>query len=129
MTDMIDRLTPEPSLFHPGDLSYPVYDLAAVRAAADRVIDLPRDGKLAVAIEGYSVSFAVFEQETSEATRNGVVIAGPKLSLIFDGAGLGGSLRELRHTRWGDEDGYIASPPGSIIAAAFKALEEWFDVG
>lgn len=49
---------------------------------------------------------------------------------LFFGDGPGGkageSLRECRHTYWG-EDGYIFYPDGPLIAAAFEALSEFYD--
>ena len=47
---------------------------------------------------------------------------------LFRGEGPGAPLRELRHTHWGHAgDGYLASPNGALIAAAFEALGRWFD--
>ncbi len=49
---------------------------------------------------------------------------------LFFGEGPGGakgeSLREGRHTYWG-EDGYIFYPNGKLITAAFRALAEFYD--
>jgi hypothetical protein len=49
-----------------------------------------------------------------------------KAYCVFYGDGPSGSLRECRHTYWG-EDGYLFYPDGRIIAAAFKALSEFYD--
>lgn len=51
-------------------------------------------------------------------------------SIVFYGDGPGGkpeeSLRECRHTYWG-EDGYIFYPDGKLIVAALTALSEFYD--
>lgn len=50
--------------------------------------------------------------------------------MVFYGEGPGGakgeSLRECRHTYWGD-DGYIFYPDGELIAAAFRVLAKFYD--
>lgn len=50
---------------------------------------------------------------------------------VFHGEGPGGKndpLRECRHTWWGEDGkGYIFYPRGSLIAAAFQALSEFYD--
>ena len=125
MIELISILAKEPN---PNDSGDDVYDLAAIRQAAGRCVDLPGDGILAVRIEDeFHVSFAVFRLACGPATKNGVVVDGAKMELVFTGSGPSGNLRELRHTTWGD-GGYIFYPPGKLIAAAFAALEEWFDV-
>lgn len=53
-----------------------------------------------------------------------------RLSCIFYGDGPT-SLRELRHTYWGNEgdgSGYIFYPNKKIICSAFEALTEFFDM-
>ena len=131
MTDgrpLFDRLNAEPD---PIDLRGRVYDLAAVRAAADRVIDLDAPGRiLAVSIrDGLHVSFVVFDFHSGPSTASdGKVVDGIKLALVFHGNGPSGNLRELRHTWWGEDGaGYLFSPNSKLIAAAFGALREWFD--
>ncbi len=124
MKDLIERIPTEPS---PTDASIPLYDVATIRRIATRCIDLPRDGILAVLIEDVHVSFAVFAFAMGESTRNGVVVDGPKVDFVFSGSGPAGALRELRHTQWG-ENGYLHYPSATLIAAAFAALGEWFDV-
>ena len=55
---------------------------------------------------------------------------GEKATCLFYGDGPGGaegdSLRECRHTYWG-EGGYIFYPDGTLIVAALKALSEFYD--
>lgn len=119
MTEMLDRLTSEPSIAVDGD---EVYDLAQIRSTANRVIDLGGDAVLAMAIGPVNVGFAVLDLAyTAE-------IGGVKLSLVFHGEGPSDGLRELRHTYWG-EDGYLFYPDARVITAALAALKEWFDVG
>jgi hypothetical protein len=52
-----------------------------------------------------------------------------RASCVFYGEGPGGkddSLRECRHTYWG-ENGYLFYPNGALIAAAFRELSEFYD--
>jgi hypothetical protein len=46
---------------------------------------------------------------------------------VFRGCGPSGSLRELRHTWWG-ENGYIYYVNGELITDAFAKLRQWFDL-
>lgn len=127
MIELIDQLYTEPDPTSDASDLRGVYDLATIRTTATRCIDLVDDAVLAVRIEDIHVSFAVFQLHCGPATRNGVVVDGAKMSLVFAGNGPSGALRELRHTNWG-ERGYLFDPPAKVIAAAFKALAEWFDV-
>lgn len=54
--------------------------------------------------------------------------ANTMVEVVFHGDGPGGknSLRECRHTYWG-EDGYIFYPDGALITAAFRELAEFYD--
>ncbi len=67
------------------------------------------------------LNFAVLEFHSSEADGGNV-----QLSCVFHGEGPSSSLRECRHTYWG-ESGYLFYPDGRIIAAAFKELAEFYD--
>lgn len=125
MKPLIEMLTSEPSVIRHHD---PVFDLAAIVRTAKTTRDLPNSGLLAVNIEDeLHVSFVVFREAMGPSTKDGVVVDGAKMEVLFHGSGPSGSLRELRHTNWG-EDGYIFDPDMSIIGAAFTALGEWFDV-
>lgn len=106
----------------------PVYAEPDIRRIATRVIDLPR-GLLAVRIEGIHVEVVLFELSGGPMTRNGIEVDPATYNRVFHGSGPSGSLRELRHTYWGEPDnsGYIFYPNGKLIAAAFEALKEWFD--
>jgi hypothetical protein len=114
---LFDMLTAEPDYQNSG---CDVYDLAAVRGAADAVIDLEGSAYLAMRNEDGWVSFAVFDVWSIGADE-------VKLGLVFHGSGPSGYLRELRHTYWGDE-GYLFDPSPKVIVAAFDRLKEWFDV-
>ncbi len=47
---------------------------------------------------------------------------------LFHGEGPSGSLRECRHTYWGERgDGYIFYPNGKVIADAFVKLSAFYD--
>lgn len=125
MSELIDRLTAEPDDDDDGGV---VYDLASIRAVAGRCIDLPDSGLIAVQIvDDLHVSFAVFRLDSGPSERDGVIVDGAKMGLIFHGNGPTGALRELRHTNWG-ESGYLCYPTAGVISAAFEALKEWFDV-
>ena len=120
---LINQLPTEPS---PLDSSIRLYDVATIRRTAARCVDLSNDGLLAVADVDNWTSFAVFAFAMGESVRNGVVVDGPKMAFVFSGEGPA-SLRELRHTEWG-EDGYLHYPSAKLIIAAFEALKDWFDV-
>lgn len=126
MIDLLDRLTAEDESAVNG-CDGKVYDLAEIRATAKCCIDLDGDGLIAVdnAVD-HHVSFVVFRFHSGPSTRDGVVVDGEKMSVVFHGNGPSGALRELRHTYWG-ENGYIFYPHGVLIASAFEALREWFD--
>lgn len=70
------------------------------------------------------MTFAVMEFAESETSGANTLV-----SCVFHGEGPGGkdSLRECRHTYWG-EDGYIFYPNGEIITNALAALREFFDL-
>jgi hypothetical protein len=67
------------------------------------------------------LKFAVMNFYTSDCDG-----ANTALVCVFHGEGPSDCLRECRHTYWG-ESGYIFYPNGELIAAAFKALSEFFD--
>lgn len=127
MTDLFDKLTYEL------DDTWTVYDLAHIRATAQRCIDL-EPGLLAVSEDDGAISFVVFSWHSGPSTRDGVIVDGEKMEHVFHGRGYSGSLRELRHTYWGDTDhatggdGYIHLPNGRLITNALAALREWFDL-
>lgn len=125
MSNLIDRLNAESDEDH-GASGGLVYDLAQIKSAATLCIDL-RPGLLAVDdSESPHVSFVVFDSHSGPSTRNGEIVSGEKMQLVFSGTGASGSLRELRHTNWG-EGGYLFYVNGDTITNAFAALKEWFD--
>lgn len=101
------------------------YAIDDIRAKATVVRDLP-GGILAVLEhddEAVIVSFIVLELYSGEASNGS-----PDLyTKVFTGWGVSGALRELRHTSWGDDDGYLAYPSAALIVGAFRELGEWFD--
>lgn len=115
---------------HPDHDGEPVYWEPEVRAAATTIVDLP-GGLLAVAepLDGSWTHVAIFAYVGGPATQNGVEVEPRCYQRIMHGEGPSGSLRELRHTHWGDPHnaGYIFYPSANLICAAFSALERWFD--
>jgi hypothetical protein len=128
VTELFDDLTPE-TLEWAGDLI--AFDDAEIRAKANEVINLEGDGLLAVRYDEqrFDVSFVVFSFAGGPVTAGDVVVDGKKWERVFSGSGPAGTLRELRHTSWGEPDapGYIHCPSGVVIADAFKMLRRWFD--
>lgn len=130
-TTLRDRLASEPDGMS-GDRM--VYDLAAIRSVATRVVELGSPDRVLAVLEHPDgtclVSFVVCGFYCGPATVDGENVDGVKVDIVFHGSGPGGAkgvtLRELRHTYWG-EDGYVFYPNGTLIAAAFAALGEWFD--
>lgn len=104
------------------DADHPCYAEADVKSKATETFDLHHDGLLAVLVDGVHVSFVVFEFHSSDADGKN-----KRLARVFHGSGPSGSLRELRHTHWGD-DGYVFYPSAKTIAEAFAHLAKWFDV-
>lgn len=98
------------------------YSLGKIKAQFD-VRELTRDGWLALHWDEERIwlKFAVLEFHTSDVNNENILV-----SCLFHGEGPTGSLRECRHTWWG-EDGYLFYPDGAIISAALKALSEHFD--
>jgi hypothetical protein len=122
MAEMFDLLKPEKD--HNDD---PIYSGKHIRELATVVVNLEGQGLLAVLEDGIHISFAVFRWEQGSASGDP---PDEWYQRVFHGSGPSGSLRELRHTYWGETDnsGYIFYAPGKLIADAFKQLERWFDV-
>jgi hypothetical protein len=98
------------------------YSLDAVRGAFE-VVPLEKDGYLILNFDKdrFWLNFAVLRWQSSNQ-KGGDVHCG----MVFHGSGPTGSLRELRHTWWG-EDGYLFYVPGALVSNAFKALSAYFD--
>jgi len=77
--------------------------------------------KLVVHVDGDCVRFALFEWSCSNADDTN-----RQFSMVFHGVGVGGGLRECRHTYWG-EGGYVHMMPLDVVAKAMAALRKWFD--
>ena len=109
----------------PMDNDIVVYADADIRAAVTECISLDKEGLLAVSIsrDGLKVDFAVLEFYSTDDD------GGVLYERVFEGEGYAGSLRELRHTWWGEADnaGYIFYPSMRLIADALKHLGKWFD--
>lgn len=141
--DILTRTDPDVIGWSPGEV---LYAEPEIRAKATTLLDLlpfhrpsvvhtfdpdpgarPPKGLLAVleAPDEVVVSFVVLEWVSGPSgDRTMPALYQP----LFHGSGPSGNLRELRHTHWGHaDDGYIASPNGALIAAAFEALKRWFD--
>jgi hypothetical protein len=81
---------------------------------------------LAKTTDGLHVEFAVFGFHDGPATRNGEVVSPEHHIMIMHGSGPSGSLRECRHTWWG-ENGYVHYLHFAAIEAALRELRRWFD--
>lgn len=100
-----------------------IYDLDKIREKYE-VIDLGSDGYLVLhwCKDKFILNFAVlefFSEATNEST---------KVEVVVYGCGPTGDLRELRHTWWGDNKGYIFYPSITIITKAFNELKKYFDL-
>lgn len=98
-----------------------------IRRIATYTLDLvgSKGGLLAVCeTETNWVEFTVFEFAGKHSDESFT-----RYSRVFHGIGPSGSLRELRHTFWGEPDngGYIFYPDGRLICDAFQKLGRWFD--
>lgn len=103
-----------------------VYHRKTLVDSGFEIIELPGDGILVRKDPSDTwIEFAVLEWHT-EYMHLGEVLA-VEYSMLFHGQGTGGCLRELRHTYWG-EDGYLFYINRGLVEAAFKALEQWFNI-
>ena len=117
-------LAPVPNLAN----GEPAYLLRDICGASTEVVEIKdRDtlrALLAVVVERGSVkvNFALFQFACGDKV-------GPpddQFSLVFHGDGIGGALREMRHSYWG-ENGYLFYADRQLIARALEALGKWFD--
>lgn len=103
-----------------GHTDQPYYRIEDQRG---EVVDI--DGsfaKLVVFVDDIdSVRFALFEWQCSDANDTN-----RQFAMVFHGVGVGGGLRECRHTYWG-EGGYVYLMPLDVVAKAMAALRKWFD--
>ena len=75
--------------------------------------------------DGITVYFAVLELQRGPASDGSTAT----YRMLFHGSGPAASLRECRHTYWGEPDntGYIFYPPFEVIEAALRELRRFFD--
>lgn len=104
------------------------YYLLSEMKAKYEVVELGNDGYLVLNWDkenlGYEnepihLEFAVFSFNSCDDKDTW-------LNLQFHGNGPSGSLKECRHTYWG-EAGYIFYPNGKVISLAFKELSKYFN--
>lgn len=73
---------------------------------------------------GHWLRFVVFEYVASEVDGTN-----PHGKLVFYGEGPSDTLRECRHTWWGEDGkGYVFYPNKKLILAALDKLSEYFDL-
>ncbi len=111
----------EPSEFSNGENQESIVVLNEALKKKYKTTKLTDNGWLVVWEHDIEVDFAVLEENGSCDGRIEAVV-------IFHGNGIGGSLRELRHSYWGD-DGYIfcLDTVMRLISKSLVALEEYFD--
>ncbi len=98
----------------------PLYPLKEAETQYD-VVKLTGKGWLVLKREtDLWLKFAVLEFHSSDEKDQVTT------TCLFHGEGTLGSLRECRHTYWG-ESGYLFYPNGPLITAALQQLSEFFD--
>jgi hypothetical protein len=113
---------------HPGwsDHTQAIYSLDEIKEKATEVIKLPSGGWLALykqddGHEWYHYGLFQFAGAESDGDKNTMV------EKIFIGQGPSGNLREMRHTYFGEKDGYIFYLPMKMIREAFDVLSKYYD--
>lgn len=104
------------------------WKLSDIRKSFVECVEIIKDSAwLAVNNDDNCISYILFDFMMSDG--NGINI---KVKTVFFGHGYGGSLREMRHTYFGNDfrevDGYLYYPPCKAIAAAFDYLGKYFDL-
>lgn len=113
----IDWMTPHKCEVN--DIDEPVYSLKEARQG-NEVKELDGGWFVYNIRDNLHVQFAVFHLSYGDDKDT-------MMSCVFHGTGPSGSLRECRHTWWGDDEGYVFYPPGRLITQAFQCLSEFFD--
>lgn len=131
MSDKLDWLPAYDGEALFGNEDESVYRIEALRDAGLDIRELPGGWLVLKRADekgpsgGLWLNFAVLQFHTS-------IDEGEFATCLFFGDGPGGkkgeSLRECRHTYWGENgDGYIFYPEGKLIIAALRALSEFYD--
>lgn len=104
------------------DSKTPIYFMGQIKEKYE-VTQLNKDGYLVLnwCPDKFWLQFAVLTFYSSDLDGSNVWC-----ELLFNGHGPSDSLRECRHTYWG-ENGYVFYPNAPVIVAAFEALSEFFD--
>ena len=112
-----------------GNCNKPLYALDEIKSVATKIHEVePNYYWLALHSEeplgaGW-MSFAFFEFYSSEGNEDTNI----RVSLVFHGEGPAGSLRECRHTYWGDENnGYVFYMPWKAIVKSWEILAQYYD--
>jgi hypothetical protein len=99
----------------------PIYSLDTLRSMFE-VRDLPGGQLVLKRTKDLWLKFALVSFAESE-----IGGANEMVGVEMHGSGTLGSLRECRHTWWGNTGGYVFYPNGVRITAMFRELAEFFD--
>lgn len=107
---------------HEDDIFKTPYYLLSQALEKYRVIPLADgNGALVINLNEHTnlLKFAVFYKGSEN---NGDT----ELELVFQGMGYADE-REIRHTWWGDDEGYLHFLSGKVVSAALRELSNYFD--
>lgn len=108
------------------DASVDGMDVDAVRIepmpGVERINAPDHDAVLLVRDDGHGVKWALLNWVSSNTDGSDA-----RYEVEVCGYGIGGYLREARHTYFGDDGGYIHDVNPRQLAWAFGVLERWFD--
>jgi hypothetical protein len=117
-----DQLTKCQGIINPEDDV--VYSAEEVREFAQELHDLGSGNWLAISSDKdkFIYNFAMFSFYSRDVDG-----AEEYWSRIFEGTGPSSSLREFRHTWWGEGDGYVFYLPIDATIKALTILKKYFD--
>lgn len=121
---ILERLKRYEDLQNQGEDRYSRPEIEALEGA--RLFPLPdRDTMLVIREEGDSIyiEYALFDYSTGDCSDGTPAL----MKCIFHGYGFGGGLREMRHTYFGQEAGYVFYLPTQALIDSLKILQEYFD--